>query len=101
MLVFIDLDGTLVKTTHPSWRPYRDGQAIIAPDKVPPLPGAREFISYCYQKGFILFSFPTPIPNTSNPFANILVFKVFAWLINPTLHGSMIISPSVRFFSKN
>ena len=54
MLVFIDLDGTLVNTTHPSWRPYRDGQAIIAPDKVPPFTGAREFISYCYQKGIHL-----------------------------------------------
>ena len=54
MLVFIDLDGTLTNTIHPSWRPYRDGQAVIAPDQVPVFPGARDFISYCYQKGIHL-----------------------------------------------
>ncbi len=54
MLVFIDLDGTLTNTIHPSWSPYRDGQAVIAPDQVPVFPGTREFISYCYQKGIHL-----------------------------------------------
>ena len=54
MLVFIDLDGTLTNTIHPSWRPYRDGEAPIAPDQVPLFPGAREFISDCHQRGIHL-----------------------------------------------
>lgn len=29
MLILLDLDGTLINTVHPGWRPYKDGQAVI------------------------------------------------------------------------
>lgn len=26
MLILIDLDGTLLNSVHPTWKPYKDGQ---------------------------------------------------------------------------
>lgn len=49
MLILIDLDGTLIYTVHPSWKPYKDGQENYNInnflDKVPFFPGAKEFIA--------------------------------------------------------
>lgn len=26
MLILIDLDGTILRSIHPTWKPYKDGQ---------------------------------------------------------------------------
>ena len=44
MLIFVDLDGTLTDTTHPSWAPFRDGQDEVDVSRVKMFFGAREFI---------------------------------------------------------
>ena len=55
MLILIDLDGTLINTVHPSWKPYKDGkdgyniEAILS--QVPVFPGAKEFIVSRKAKG--------------------------------------------------
>ena len=54
MLIFIDLDGTLTNTTHPSWKPFRDGQAFLDVSTVPVFPGAYEFIQTCFNRGIHL-----------------------------------------------
>ena len=55
MLIFIDLDGTLVNTVHPSWKPYKDGQENYLVgnfvDKVPVFNGAKDFIRSRKSKG--------------------------------------------------
>lgn len=55
MLILIDLDGTLIYTVHPSWKPYKDGQENYNInnflDKVPFFPGAKEFIASRKLKG--------------------------------------------------
>ncbi len=55
MLILIDLDGTLISTVHPTWKPYKDGQDgfSIEPhlDKVPIVSGAMEFIASRKAKG--------------------------------------------------
>lgn len=55
MLILIDLDGTLINTVHPTWKPYKDGQDGYAIEpilsKVPVFPGAKEFISSRKSKG--------------------------------------------------
>ena len=55
MVIIIDLDGTLINTVHPTWKPYKDGQenCSIKPylDQVPFFKGAREFIASRKAKG--------------------------------------------------
>lgn len=51
MLIFIDLDGTITNTVHPSWKPYKDGQEnysmenYLANNPLPVINGAKEFIA--------------------------------------------------------
>lgn len=57
MLIFIDLDGTITNTVHPSWKPYKDGQEnysmenYLANYPLPLINGAREFIASRKSKG--------------------------------------------------
>lgn len=55
MLILIDLDGTIINTTHPAWKPYKDGQAdsSIEPylNQLPFFTGAREFLQKQKQQG--------------------------------------------------
>lgn len=55
MLVLVDLDGTLINTVHPSWKPYKDGQENYSVDgfldKIPVFPGAKEFLASRKAKG--------------------------------------------------
>lgn len=48
MLILIDLDGTILNSIHPMWKPYRDGQDNYRIDnyldKLPFFPGAKEFL---------------------------------------------------------
>ena len=49
MLILIDLDGTIINTVHPTWKPYKDGLENFSIEpylaQVPVFPGAREFIA--------------------------------------------------------
>lgn len=55
MLILIDLDGTLINTVHPTWKPYKDGQEDCIIDnylaQLPVFNGAREFLSSRKAKG--------------------------------------------------
>lgn len=55
MLILIDLDGTLINTVHPSWKPYKDGQDKYSIEpylaQIPVFAGAREFIALRKSKG--------------------------------------------------
>lgn len=55
MLILIDLDGTIINTVHPTWKPYKDGQENCSIEpylaQVPIFPGAREFIASRKAKG--------------------------------------------------
>lgn len=55
MLLLIDLDGTLINTVHPAWKPYKDGQENYPIEpclaQLPVFPGAREFIASRRAKG--------------------------------------------------
>lgn len=55
MLILIDLDGTLINTVHPGWKPYKDGkegyniESFLS--QVPIFPGAEAFILSRKNKG--------------------------------------------------
>lgn len=55
MLLLIDLDGTIINTVHPSWKPYKDGQdnCSIEPHlaQLPFVYGARDFLTSRRTKG--------------------------------------------------
>lgn len=55
MLILIDLDGTLINTVHPTWKPYKDGQDgfNIEPHlaQIPVFNGAKEFLISRKAKG--------------------------------------------------
>lgn len=55
MLILIDLDGTLINTVHPTWKPYKDGQDgySIEPHlaHVPFFSGVKEFFKSRKAKG--------------------------------------------------
>lgn len=51
MLILLDLDGTLINTVHPGWRPYKDGQQDYPVTQVPIFAGAMEFISSRRERG--------------------------------------------------
>ena len=67
MLILIDLDGTLINTVHPTWKPYKDGQEDCIIDnylaQLPVFNGAREFLSSRKAKGDnIVVQFNQKIP---------------------------------------
>lgn len=51
MLIFLDLDGTLVNTVHPSWKPYKDGLQDFPVAQIPLFAGVKEFIASRKAKG--------------------------------------------------
>jgi predicted HAD superfamily phosphohydrolase YqeG len=55
MIILIDLDGTLINTVHPTWKPFKDGQDNYDINnylaQVPVFPGAKEFIANRKAKG--------------------------------------------------
>lgn len=48
MLILLDLDGTLINTVHPTWKPYKDAKENYSInrilEKIPIFPGVKEFI---------------------------------------------------------
>ena len=51
MLIFLDLDGTLINTVHPGWKPYKDGLEDYPVTMLPFIDGAKEFIAARKEKG--------------------------------------------------
>lgn len=69
MLILLDLDGTLINTVHPSWKPYKDGQLDYPIAKVPIFSGAMEFIASRKHKGDSLVIVSDSHPRYVNPIA--------------------------------
>lgn len=69
MLLFLDLDGTLTNTVHPTWKPYKDGQADLPVDKIPMFAGVEEFLKNRRDKGDIEVILSDSHPRYVNPIA--------------------------------
>lgn len=72
MLILLDLDGTLINTVHPGWKPYKDGQQDYPVAQIPLIAGAREFIASRKQKGDSLVIVSDSHPRYVNPIAEML-----------------------------
>lgn len=69
MLILLDLDGTLINTVHPRWKPYKDGQQDYPVAQIPLIAGAGEFIAYRKRKGDSLVIVSDSHPRYVNPIA--------------------------------
>ena len=58
MIVFIDLDGTLIDTASRKYKSFKDGLSDFTIDEIPVFPDALKFINDCKKKGhtFIILS---------------------------------------------
>lgn len=76
MLLLIDLDGTLLNSVHPTWKPVKDGQGndTICDylDCLPFFPGAREFLSSRKSKGDHILVVSDSHPRYVNPICSML-----------------------------
>lgn len=72
MLIFLDLDGTLINTVHPSWKPYKDGIKTYPISNIPIFEGAIEFIRSRKSKGDILVVVSDSHFKYVNPICNML-----------------------------
>lgn len=72
MLIFLDLDGTLVNTVHPGWKPYKDGLEDYPITMLPFIDGAKEFIAARKEKGDSLVIVSDSHPRYVVPIANSL-----------------------------
>jgi phosphoglycolate phosphatase-like HAD superfamily hydrolase len=72
MVVFLDLDGTLVNTVHPGWKPYKDGVQNYPVNQIPIFSGAKEFIESRKAKGDTLIIVSDSHPSYVNPIAQLL-----------------------------
>lgn len=68
MLIFIDLDGTLVDTTHPSWADFRDGKNDIDVSQVNQFYGAMDFIRDYRNAGHTIILVSDSHPRYVNKF---------------------------------
>lgn len=54
MLILLDLDGTLINTIHPSWKPYKDGESPLSSEilnRLHLINGVENFINSRKAKG--------------------------------------------------
>ena len=72
MLIFLDLDGTLVNTVHPSWKPYKDGLQDFSVAQIPLFAGVKEFIASRKAKGDFLVIVSDSHPRYVNPISEML-----------------------------
>lgn len=72
MLIILDLDGTIINTVHPSWKPYKDGQQDYPVAQIPLFIGAKEFIASRKHKGDSLVIASDSHPRYVNPIADML-----------------------------
>lgn len=74
MLILIDLDGTILNSIHPTWKPFKDGQDNYRIDKyldtLPFFPGAKEFIQIQKQKGNSVLIVSDSHPRYVKPICN-------------------------------
>lgn len=72
MLILLDLDGTLINTVHPSWKPYKDGKQELPVSQIPIFSGVKEFIVSTKEKGNSLVIVSDSHPRYVNPIAEML-----------------------------
>lgn len=72
MLIILDLDGTIINTVHPSWKPYKDRQQDYPVAQIPLFIGAKEFIASRKHKGDSLVIASDSHPRYVNPIADML-----------------------------
>lgn len=72
MLIFLDLDGTLVNTVHPSWKPYKDGLQDFPVAQIPLFAGVKEFIASRKAKGDFFVIVSDSHPRYVNPISEML-----------------------------
>ena len=72
MLIFLDLDGTLGNTVHPSWKPYKDGLQDFPVAQIPLFAGVKEFIASRKAKGDFLAIVSDSHPRYVNPISEML-----------------------------
>lgn len=89
MLILLDLDGTLINTVHPSWKPYKDGQENYQIDrilgKIPFVDGAKEFIQSRKSKGDDLVVVSDSHYKYVNPICNMLGLDCVALSDKPNI----------------
>ena len=89
MLILLDLDGTLINTVHPTWKPYKDGQEgyridrIL--DKIPFVNGAKEFIQSRKSKGDHLIVVSDSHHKYVNPICNMIGLDYVALSDKPNI----------------
>ncbi len=71
MLLLIDLDGTLINTVHPSWKPYKDGGELYG-GLLPFFSGALDFIETRKAKGDKIVVVTDSHPTYVSPICNVL-----------------------------
>ncbi len=101
MLVFIDLDGTLIDTAHPRWRPYQDGQYPVDVNEIRGLifPGAVDFLQKCFQRGINVVLVSDSHPRYVEPIRNMLGLEGISLADKPNtqrLDGYIAISPILQ-----
>ena len=70
MLILLDLDGTLINTIHPSWKPYKDGISPLSSEilnRLPLINGVENFINSRKSKGDKLLIASDSHPSYVNP----------------------------------
>ena len=75
MIIFIDLDGTLINTTDLSFKPFKDGIQEIDLNCIPIFQGAKEFINYLQELGHKTIIISDSHPKYVNKIAN-LIFNI-------------------------
>ncbi|WP_144007551.1 MULTISPECIES: HAD family hydrolase [unclassified Prevotella] len=83
MLIFLDLDGTLVNTVHPSWKPYKDGLQDFLVAQIPLFAGVKEFIASRKHKGDSLVIASDSHPRYVNPIADMLSVEALSLADKP------------------
>lgn len=85
MLILLDLDGTLINTVHPGWKPYKDGQQDYPVGQIPIFAGAKEFIASRKEKGDSLVIVSDSHPRYVNPIAEMFGLESLSLADKPNI----------------
>lgn len=83
MLILLDLDGTLINTVHPGWKPYKDGQQVCPVAQIPVFPGVKEFIALRKAKGDSLVIVSDSHPRYVDPIAEMFGLEAISLADKP------------------
>lgn len=83
MLILLDLDGTLINTVHPGWKPYKDGQQNYPVAQIPVFAGVKEFIVSRKEKGDSLVVVSDSHPNYVNPISEMFGLEALSLADKP------------------